>query len=280
VIEYELREYVAFDLETTGLVAETDRVVEIGAVRFDATGREIGRFEQLVNPERPMSPAAQAIHGISDAHLVDAPIAAEVFPRFLAFLAEDTTTLLAHNAAFDAGFLGRELGRLGFEPPSHAVVDTLALARRSIPFARDHRLDTLARLLDLDPDGAHRALADSLRVKGLFLRLNRPDVPVEALIAYPIYDPLDPMPPPRGWEDLNDAIVMGYSVRLEYSGGTRGAAPREVSPRRFVQRGGVAYVVALCHLDRFEKSFRLDRVVRYEIVHGQTAAVSLAAPAF
>src|SRR3954447_6517641 len=62
-----LHEWIAFDLETTGLVAEIDRVVEIGAVRFDASGRELARFERLINPERPMSPAAQAIHGISDA---------------------------------------------------------------------------------------------------------------------------------------------------------------------------------------------------------------------
>src|SRR5437016_982840 len=101
------REWVAFDLETTGLVAEIDRVVEIGAVRFDVNGRERGRFECLVNPERPMSPAAQAIHGISDADLKDAAPARAVLPRFLEFLGEPATiVLIAHNAAFDAGFLG------------------------------------------------------------------------------------------------------------------------------------------------------------------------------
>src|SRR5918998_3654684 len=95
------REFVAFDLETTGLVAQIDRVVEIGAVRFDASGRELGRFESLMDPERPMSPAAWAVHGISDADLVGAPAARDVLPEFLAFLGDpETTTLLAHNAAF------------------------------------------------------------------------------------------------------------------------------------------------------------------------------------
>ena len=69
------REYVALDLETTGLMAETDRIVEIGAVRFRADGEELGRFESLVNPERPMSPAAFAIHGLSDEILATAPCA-------------------------------------------------------------------------------------------------------------------------------------------------------------------------------------------------------------
>src|SRR6185312_727184 len=95
-------EYVAFDLETTGLVADTERVVEIGAVRFDSSGAELGRFECLVNPLRSMPPGAQAIHGISDADLAGASTAETVLPGFLAFLGDpETTTLLAHNSSFD-----------------------------------------------------------------------------------------------------------------------------------------------------------------------------------
>ena len=107
-------QFVALDLETTGLMAETDRIVEIGAVRFLPDGREIGRFQRLVNPQRPMSPAAYAIHGLSDADLADAAPAREILPEFLSFLGDaDSTALIAHNAAFDAGFLGRELSRAG-----------------------------------------------------------------------------------------------------------------------------------------------------------------------
>src|SRR4051794_32547218 len=84
-------EWIAFDLETTGLVARIDRVVEIGAVRFDASGRELARFERLVDPERPMSPAAQAIHGISDAHLAGASPARAVLPEFLDFVGARAT---------------------------------------------------------------------------------------------------------------------------------------------------------------------------------------------
>src|SRR4051812_15118715 len=80
--------YVALDLETTGLVVERDRIVEVGAVRFDRTGQELERFEQLVNPGRAMSPAAQAVHGLSDADLADAPPAREVLPEFLQFLGD------------------------------------------------------------------------------------------------------------------------------------------------------------------------------------------------
>ena len=261
-------QWIAFDLETTGLVAEIDRVVEIGAVRFDATGQEFGRFERLVNPERPMSPAAQAIHGISDADLAGTMPARAVLPEFLEFLATPPPmALLAHNSSFDARFLGVELGRAGLGRPELPLVDTLALARRRIPGLRDHRLATLAQLFKLGDDACHRALGDSLRVKGLWLALEGPAEATDDLIAYPVFDPVRPAPVPIGWELVSVAIAQGWRVRMEYTGGSRGEAPREVTPREFVNRGGVPYLVAFCHLDAFEKSFRLDRVRSYVIVH-------------
>jgi DNA polymerase III subunit epsilon len=262
------RQFVAFDLETTGLVAQIDRVVEIGAVRFTEEGREVGRFEHLVNPERPMSPAAEAIHGISDADLEDAPPAREVLPRFLEFLdVPGTTSLVAHNATFDAGFLGRELCRAGMRVPDHRVFDTLALSRRSHPELSSHRLSVLAGVFGLDPQASHRALADSLRVKQLWLTLGGPSAPLERLVSYPIHDPQENTPAPHGWGTLGQAVALGWDVRIEYEGGSRGSTPRAITPRRFLQKGGMTYLVAYCHLDAFEKSFRLDRIRHCEVVH-------------
>jgi DNA polymerase III subunit epsilon len=260
------REYVALDLETTGLMAETDRIVEIGAVRFLGDGQEIGRFQRLVNPQRPMSPAAYAIHGLSDADLADAAPAHEILPAFLSFLGNPgTTALLAHNAAFDAGFLGRELGRAGILAPSHSLFDTLALARRRLPQLASHRLDNLARVLGLDSTDAHRALADSLRVKAIWLHLDGESEAENTLVSFRMFDPKDSGPTPDGCEPLVNAAARGIMVQIEYDGGTRGATPRSITPRRFVQRGGATYLVAFCHLDLFEKSFRLDRIRCVEI---------------
>lgn len=261
-------QFVAFDLETTGLAYQRDRVVEVGAVRFDAAGREHGRFQRLVNPRMPMPPGARAVHGIGDADLADAPGAEVVLPDFLDFLGDPAgTILLAHHATFDAGFLGRELARLGRPMPGHAVVDTLALARSRLPAAPDHRLATLARLLGLDPDGPHRALPDSLRVMGLYLALTGGG-PIADAVAFPIFDPAGQPPPPNGYEALCEAITAGWTVRIEYAGGTRGDAPRPITPRRFVHRGGAVYLLAVCQLDGHEKEFRLDRVRNHEVVRG------------
>lgn len=260
-------EWIALDLETTGLMAEIDRVVEIGAVRFDASGVELGRFERLVHPGRRMSPAAEAIHGISDADLAGASTAREVLPGFLDFLGDpSTTTLLAHNSAFDARFLGHEIDRACLAHPGHAVIDTLALSRRIIPELCDHRLDTLSRLLDLGGVDRHRALADALRVKGLWMALGGPSHPIDSLVAYPIRGAGNSSVVPLGWDRLVEAIAHGWMIRMEYTGGTRGDSPREVTPRTFVHRGGIPYLVAFCHVDSLEKSFRLDRVRCYEVV--------------
>ena len=191
-------EFVAFDLETTGLSPDHDRIVEVGAIRFDASGRELDLFERLVNPLRPSGAVARSIHGIPDEELAGAETAAIVLPAFVDFLGDPSrTTLLAHNAAFDAGFLGRELVRIGLPMPGHAVVDTLALSRLRWPKLGTHKLDSLAQRLDLDPHGPHRALADARRVLGLWLALEKGAEPGESPLAYPIFDAIGPLPAPR-----------------------------------------------------------------------------------
>jgi DNA polymerase III subunit epsilon len=261
------RQFVALDLETTGLSAETDRIVEIGAVRFLMSGQEVGRFQRLVNPERPMSPGAYAIHGLSDADLADAATAREVLPEFLEFLGDPgSTVLLAHNASFDAGFLGCELSRAGLPLSELSILDTLALARRRLPMLSSHRLDAMAQHLGLDGAGTHRALADSLRVKDIWIRLCGPVESWDSLVSYRMFDSKDSVSPPQGWERLQRAVARGCSIRIEYDGGTRGPAPRSIIPRRFVHSGGVTYLVAFCQLDCFEKSFRVDRIRVLELV--------------
>jgi DNA polymerase III epsilon subunit family exonuclease len=259
--------YVAFDLETTGLFAHADRIVEIGAVRFDEEGREHGRFESLVNPGRPMPPGAQAVHGLGDSDLAGAPSAREVLPRFLAWLGEPSRNrLIAHNAVFDAGFLGHELVQAGYELPAIEILDSLALSRARVPDAPDYRLGTLAAWFGLEAEGSHRALSDSLVVKGLWLALASLPGPPVPHVSYRVFDPVAADPAPVGWEALAEAMARGLRVRMEYLGGTRGDRPREITPRRFAHRGGLPYVVAYCHADDYEKAFRLDRVRAYEIL--------------
>jgi len=120
-------EFVALDLETTGLYPVSCRLVEFGAVRFKLAKGELLRFEQLVDPECPIPSEATRIHGITDAMVRDMPTVAETLPIFLGFLGGPETVLLAHNASFDLGFLSFALAKLGMPFPPNPVVDTLDL---------------------------------------------------------------------------------------------------------------------------------------------------------
>lgn len=264
--------YVAFDLETTGLSFEFDRVVEIGAVRFDARGRVIDRFERLLNPERPISAGARAVNGLLDSDVASAPVASVVLPEFLAFLASSPEApLIAHNAHFDASFLGRELARLGAAAPTCPAHDTLALARRKLPKLRNHRLETLASHFGIAQSVLHRAGADAMLTKELWLKLDGPNAPREILASYSIHDPVSSPRSPLGWDRLELALKAGHRVRMVYEGGTRGAGHRDITPRRFLRKGGVDYIRALCHVDSIEKSFRLDRIREFEALDPREA---------
>jgi DNA polymerase III epsilon subunit family exonuclease len=260
-------QYVAFDLETTGLCASRDRIVELAAVRFTSDGAEIAQFQQLVDPECPMPAAARAIHGISDSDLAGAATAAVHLPRFVEFLGEpDSTFLVAHHAVFDAGFLGRELSRAGLDLPAHRVYDTLGLSRRCRPDLPSHRLDRLARTHGLSTGTAHRALFDALRVKQLWLKLGGPFLPAAELVSYLIYNPDAPTPAPQGWEALGEAVALGLRVRIEHEKGKHSVTLRWITPRRFRYKGGACYLVACCHRSLVEKEFRLDRIRHYEVL--------------
>ena len=148
--------------------------------------------------------------------------------------------------------------------PPCLVHDTLALSRRRLPALRSHRLACLVDHFRLGSEVSHRALGDALVVKDVWLRLDGPNAPAELLVSYPVHDPAVAARPPRGWEGLDRAVREGRRVWIVYDGGTRGAGRREISPRRFAQRGGVAYVVAFCHLGLREKFFRLDRIREHD----------------
>ncbi len=153
---------IVLDTETTGLDPfKGDRLVEIGCVemvnRF-LTGRV---FHRYLNPERPMSPDAFAIHGLSDAFLADKPVFRDVAQEFLDFIGD--SALVIHNAAFDIGFLNYELKRLGHPPIAQTrVIDTLMLARRRHP-GQQNSLDALCQRYGIDNSRRtkHGALLDS-----------------------------------------------------------------------------------------------------------------------
>ncbi len=156
---------VAIDTETTGL-AWHDRIVELGAVRFRG-GRVVDRWRTLVNPERPIPARVVEIHGITDAHVEGAPLAAEALEEFRRFC--EGAVLLAHNAAFDRDVLAAEWARANAPPPAEPMYCTWRFAKHCIEGAPRYGLAALAAHLELPAESPHRALADADLTRQLFL---------------------------------------------------------------------------------------------------------------
>lgn len=151
-----LPSYVVLDLETTGGSASGDRVTEIAAVRFD-NGLETHRWSTLVNPGVPIPGFIQALTGIDDALVADAPGFKAVADHLLALL--DGSVLVAHNASFDHGFLRGEFTRLG-QDLRVPTLCTVRLSRKLYPQFRSHGLDALIQRHQLHTDARHRAMGD------------------------------------------------------------------------------------------------------------------------
>jgi DNA polymerase III subunit epsilon len=163
---------IVFDTETTGLSpANGDRLVEIGCLEM-VNRVETGRsYHCYYNPERPMDPAAQAIHGLSDAFLSDKPIFADHVEDLLDFI--EDSPLVAHNASFDFAFLNAELDNCGrLRVPQTRMVDTLALARSRFPGAK-HSLDALCSRFGIDRSHRvlHGALLDAQLLAQIYVEL-------------------------------------------------------------------------------------------------------------
>ncbi len=163
---------IVLDTETTGLSpASGDRIIEIGAVELInhvATGQT---FQRYLNPERPVSAGAVAVHGLSDAFLADKPRFTDIVDDFLRFIGE--SPLVIHNADFDMGFLNAELERIN-RPRLNAarVIDTLVIARKTF-FGAPASLDALCRRfeVDLGERALHGALKDALLLAEVYLGL-------------------------------------------------------------------------------------------------------------
>ena len=157
-------EYVAFDLETTGLSSRTDRIIEIGAVIMK-NGQELDRFQTFVDPERTLERKIVELTGISDDMLAGAPKIEQVLPKFLEFVGD--RVLVAHNSDFDTGFIRAECLRQGL-PFAHTAADTLVLSQNLLSHLNKFKLDVVSNALSL-PDFTHHRAADDAAACGLIM---------------------------------------------------------------------------------------------------------------
>ena len=153
--------YVALDLETTGLDPRTDTIIEVGAVRFDASGVH-GHFSELLNPRRPIPLRIQELTGIGDDEVRQAPTLEAIAPDLEVFLKD--AVLVGHNVGgFDVRFLDAAGIRHG-----ESIYDTFDLATLLLPGLSEYNLAALASYFQIRFPIQHRALADAEATRELF----------------------------------------------------------------------------------------------------------------
>lgn len=167
-IDLKTATYVVFDLETTGLSAVYDSIIEVGAVKM-REGQVIDRFESFVNPGHGLSAFTTELTGITDADVADAPTFEPVLRRFWDFCKD--SILVAHNASFDVSFINQAYKRLGLGETPLPVIDTLELSRLVNPEIRSHGLKVLTKRYNIQLEQHHRASFDSEATGYLLLKL-------------------------------------------------------------------------------------------------------------
>lgn len=159
---------IVFDVETTGLQAERDRLTEIGAVKIKNM-QVTDSFHTMVNPERPIPQNIVELTGINDGMVANAPAEADALRAFIEFCGE-SPVLAAHNARFDTSFINVACKRRGIEF-SYASIDTLVLCQAMLPELARHKLNVVAKHLKLGKFDHHRAVDDAMMLAKIYLEL-------------------------------------------------------------------------------------------------------------
>lgn len=152
--------FVITDIETTGSIRGSDRIIDLAAIKVK-NGQEVGRFEELVNPQKKISRHIVRLTGITNEDVAEAPLIEEIMPKFVEFV--DGHMFVAHNAPFDFYFINAESERLGLGRLKLPLpICTFAVARRLLPELRACGVTGLSKHFNYEVDDRHRAMPDVL----------------------------------------------------------------------------------------------------------------------
>ncbi|RMC24495.1 MULTISPECIES: PolC-type DNA polymerase III [unclassified Lactobacillus] len=167
-MKYRDREFVIFDVETTGLSSVYDTIIEIGAVKMK-NGEVIARFDKFINPHHPLSEQTINLTSITDEMVRSADDEAVVIKQFQDFYGD--RPLCGHNVQFDLGFVNAALRRASLDEITQPVVDTLEVSRLLHPEQARHTLDSLAKKYRVVLEHHHRANQDAEATGYLMFKL-------------------------------------------------------------------------------------------------------------
>lgn len=161
---------VSLDLETTGLSAQSEKIVEIGAIKY-LDGEFVKKYSQLLNPQKLMDQKVINIHGITNEELIDKPIFSSIAKEFYEFLINSNPILVIQNARFDLSFLDAEFNSSGYPKLTNDYICTKNFSTYVLPDEK-HNLGRLAEIFKIDNPNYHRAVNDAEVCLTVFSRLS------------------------------------------------------------------------------------------------------------
>lgn len=179
--------FIAFDLETTGFKTGTDRIIEIGAARFDESGEVEALFSTLIDPQMEIPEDATKTNGITNEMVAGKPTIDKILNPFAEFC--EDTVLVAHNSPFDVRFLKFDIEQYFAKSPLGIVLDNLPLSRKAFVGLENYKLGTIVNHLKIKAGDFHRAKADALMCGAVFkevlfkLSVGDRKPPIEKLVA-------------------------------------------------------------------------------------------------
>jgi ATP-dependent DNA helicase DinG len=156
-----IRPVISIDLETTGLSQEKDKIIEIGAVKYDQSGIKLTEFETYTNPEMNISTFVEKLTGISNKDVNGAPLFTEISESLETFLSD--SIIIGHNVGFDKGFLNKN----GLDL-DNVFIDTWRLAQILLPDLQDLSLGGICKYIGIEQQHAHRAKYDAQHTMEVF----------------------------------------------------------------------------------------------------------------
>lgn len=272
-------EFVAFDVETTGLSPVANRLVELSGVKFKIDREEFDTFSTLIDPEVSIPAQVTAIHGITDEMVEGAPTFKEAVTDFVQWAGSDSV-MMAHNAPFDVEFLRVNLARAGAPCPTNHVVDTLTISREFLRETKNHQLKTVVEHFNLPAGDYHRALADSIHVKGIFKCMSEKyqlarweDLTINGFVSTFDYDRFAESSMAslseqtiQIVESIREVIAKSASMQMEYQGMYK--SKRTVQPTALIHSRGSLYLTAFCRRAQAERTFRVDKISKVTALTG------------
>ena len=164
------KEFIVFDIETTGLDPSIDEIIEIGAIKVE-NNTIIEEFHSLIKPNYKIDAFITELTGITNDMVIEAPKVDEVLKKFISFIGN--SILIGHNVHFDINFIYDNLIKINCSPLKNDFVDTLRLARKILPELKHHRLKDLASYYNIDIEGNHRAIKDAEITFSIYQRNNK-----------------------------------------------------------------------------------------------------------